>query len=95
MAKANEVRAKFTVRGTVQGVGFRLFVLQKAQECRLRGYTQNLPNGEVEVIVEGDKLFVGDLERSLHKGPLKAKVKEVVAVYSEPQGKFRTFEIKR
>jgi acylphosphatase len=95
MAKDKEVRAKFTIRGTVQGVGFRYFILQKAQESRLKGYTQNLPNGELEVIVEGEKMFIEDFEKTLQKGPSKAKVKEVAATWSESQGRFRTFEIKR
>ena len=47
MGKEKEVRARFTIRGVVQGVGFRYYVLQKAQESRLKGFTQNLPNGEV------------------------------------------------
>ncbi|WCL49774.1 acylphosphatase [Leptospira sp. GIMC2001] len=95
MGKEKDVRAKFIIRGAVQGVGFRYFVLQKAQEMRLKGYTQNLPNGEVEIVVEGEKIFLEDMERALQKGPTKAKVKEVVAVWQEAQGRFRTFEIKR
>lgn len=95
MGKEKELKAKFTVRGKVQGVGFRYYVLQKAQECRLKGYTQNLPNGEVEVVVEGDKLFIEDLERALHRGPSKADVKEVVTNWGEAEGKFRTFVIKK
>jgi acylphosphatase len=95
MGKEEQVRAKFVIRGTVQGVGFRYFVLQKAQESRLKGYTQNLPNGEVEVVVEGEKIFIEDMERGLQKGPTKAKVKEVVTTWGTAQGKFRTFEIKR
>ena len=95
MGKEKDVRAKFIIRGAVQGVGFRYFVLQKAQEMRLKGYTQNLPNGEVEIVVEGEKIFLEDMEKALQKGPTKAKVKEVVAVWQEAQGRFRTFEIKR
>lgn len=90
-----EKRARFTIRGTVQGVGFRYFVLQKAQELRLRGYTQNLPNGEVEVVAEGEEIFLQDLEKALQRGPSKAKVQECMVQWQEPQNKFRTFEIKR
>ena len=93
--KAEQVRAKFIIRGSVQGVGFRYFVLQKAQESRLKGYTQNLPNGEVEVMVEGEKIFIEDMEKALQKGPTKAKVSEVVTTWGTAQNRFRTFEIKR
>jgi acylphosphatase len=95
MGKDKDVRARFTVRGTVQGVGFRYYVLQKAQEMRLKGFTQNLPNGEVEVVAEGEKVFLEDMQRALQKGPPKAKVKEVITTWQDAQGKFRTFEIKR
>lgn len=95
MGKEAEVRAKFIIRGKVQGVGFRYYVLQKAQESRLSGFTQNLPNGEVEVVVEGEKIFIEDLERALQKGPTQAKVTEVVATWGKADGKFRTFQIKR
>jgi len=95
MGNEKNVRAKFTIRGTVQGVGFRYFVLQKAQEMRLKGYTQNLPNGEVEVVAEGEKVFLEDMERVLQKGPTKAKVTECLTIWAEAQNRFRTFEIKR
>ncbi|TGK01363.1 acylphosphatase [Leptospira langatensis] len=95
MAAKNDTRAKIRIRGTVQGVGFRYFVLQRAQECRLKGYTMNLPTGEVEVVVEGDKVFIEDLYKAVQRGPSKAKVTEATIQWEEPKGSFRTFEIKR
>ncbi|PJE04926.1 MAG: acylphosphatase [Leptospira sp.] len=95
MAKEKEVRARITIRGIVQGVGFRYYVLQKAQESRLKGYTQNLPNGEVEVVIEGEKLYIEDFEKAMHRGPTKAKVTDVSTIWQDAQGRFRTFEIKR
>lgn len=95
MGKSVEKRARLVARGIVQGVGFRYYILQKAQEMRLRGYTQNLPNGEVEAVVEGDKLFIEDLHRAMHRGPTKAKVKEVTIEWFDPKNDFRTFLIKR
>ncbi|TGK11425.1 acylphosphatase [Leptospira fletcheri] len=95
MATKNQTRAKIRIRGAVQGVGFRYFVLQRAQECRLTGYTMNLPSGEVEVVVEGDKVFIEDLYKAVQRGPSKAKVAETTILWEEPKGNFRTFEIKR
>ncbi|MCG6140165.1 acylphosphatase [Leptospira bourretii] len=95
MGKSEEARARILIRGTVQGVGFRYYVLQKAQEMRLKGYTQNLPNGEVEAVVEGDKLFIEDLYRAMQRGPTKAKVKDHVIEWSDPKNQFRTFLIKK
>ncbi|TGN17066.1 acylphosphatase [Leptospira idonii] len=95
MGKSIEKKARIVVRGTVQGVGFRYYIMQKAQEMRLKGYTQNLPNGEVEAVVEGDQLFIEDLYRAMQRGPTKAKVKDHIIEWGEPKGQFRTFSIKR
>lgn len=95
MAKSEEKRARIVVRGDVQGVGFRYYVMQKAQEMRLKGYVQNLPNGEVEAVVEGDKLFIDDIYRAMQRGPTKAKVNDHAIHWLDPKNDFRTFMIKR
>ena len=43
------------VSGIVQGVGFRYFIYRKAVELGLRGYVKNLFDGNVEIVVEGEK----------------------------------------
>jgi acylphosphatase len=95
LGKSEEGKARIVVRGFVQGVGFRYYIMQKAQEMRLKGYTQNLPNGEVEAVVEGDKLFIEDLYRAMQRGPTKAKVTDHVIEWGDPKNLFRTFSIKR
>ncbi|MBE7413312.1 MAG: acylphosphatase [Leptospiraceae bacterium] len=87
-------RAKIIVEGKVQGVGFRYFVLQKAQESRLKGFTQNLPSGEVETVVEGEKIFIEDFFKILQRGPSGSKVTNSSIRWEEPRNTFRTFEIK-
>ena len=94
MAKP-EAAAKIVARGKVQGVGFRYYILQRAQEMRLRGFTRNTPSGEVEVFVEGDKVFIEDMYRVMQKGPSAAKVTDTNIYWTEPTDKYRTFEIKR
>ena len=39
--------------GRVQGVGFRYTVSTIAKSFPVRGYVRNLPDGRVEVVVEG------------------------------------------
>jgi acylphosphatase len=95
LGKSEEKKARIIVRGSVQGVGFRYYIMQKAQEMRLKGYTQNLPNGEVEAVVEGDKLFIEDLYKAMQRGPTKAKVKDHAIEWGDPKNQFRTFSIKR
>jgi acylphosphatase len=48
-----DVRAVATVSGHVQGVGFRYFVREVAGAAGLTGSARNLPDGRVEVVLEG------------------------------------------
>ena len=51
--------------GTVQVVGFRFTATRVADDCGLAGYVQNLHDGQVECLVEGEPAdidaFVADL----------------------------------
>ena len=47
-------RVVAVVSGHVQGVGFRYFVRQLAVGAGLAGSARNLPDGRVEVVLEGD-----------------------------------------
>lgn len=51
------MRYKITVTGLVQGIGFRPFVAELAEELKLAGQVKNL-GGIVEIIVSGDKQAV-------------------------------------
>jgi acylphosphatase len=71
------VTTRFLVSGMVQGVGFRWFVARHARGLGLRGYARNLPDGSVEVVVDGRDESLPDLERLLHAGPTNARVEKV------------------
>ncbi len=49
----NVVRVVALVSGRVQGVGYRWFVRQTATARGLAGSATNLPDGRVEVVLEG------------------------------------------
>ena len=61
----------------VQGVGFRWFVARHARSLGLTGYARNLPDGSVEVIVDGPEEALPALERLLRSGPANAQVDRV------------------
>lgn len=65
------------VRGRVQGVGFRWFVVQWARQLGVRGHTRNLPDGSVEVVAVGDAAGVDALIQRLHAGPPASRVESV------------------
>ena len=69
---------RFQVFGMVQGVGFRWFVARHARSLGLHGYARNLPNGSVEVMVDGPEDAIPALERLLRTGPGNAQVDRVV-----------------
>ncbi len=65
---------RFVVRGLVQGVGFRYFVLRQATMLGLAGYTRNCSDGSVEVVAEGAEAALGELEGRLRVGPASSDV---------------------
>jgi acylphosphatase len=61
-----EARLTVWVRGRVQGVGFRWWVRRNALKLGLLGAAENLVDGRVKVVAEGDKesliVLLGRLE---------------------------------
>lgn len=70
-------QARYVVRGRVQGVGFRWFVLHEASALKLGGFVRNLADGSVEVLVRGPEQAIVQLERLLERGPGSARVDHV------------------
>lgn len=48
-------RYRIIFKGRVQGVGFRYQMAEQAEIFHLSGTAQNLPNGDVEVFLEGEE----------------------------------------
>lgn len=89
------IRVHLHINGRVQGVFFRDSTRQMAQSMGLTGYVKNLPDGRVEVVVEGEKENVDQLVKWCHTGPPGAIVSSV-EVHNEPYSdEFKIFEIRR
>ena len=71
MAQGTE-RATVYVRGDVQGVGFRFWTRAQARGLGLVGHAKNLPDGRVEVVVQGDGGAVDRLIALLQEDPTTA-----------------------
>lgn len=82
------------VRGLVQGVAFRWSTKTRARELGVAGWVGNLPDGSVEVWVEGPASAVEDLLRWLERGPPAARVEAVEVTDVTPSGAER-FEVRR
>jgi acylphosphatase len=68
---------RYVVSGRVQGVGYRYFVLRKADVIGVAGFARNLPDGSVEVVAEGSEEALSHLETALREGPAFAEVANV------------------
>lgn len=82
------------VRGSVQGVGFRYFVVEKAVALGLHGYARNQNDGEVEVLAQGPRPALEHLLMLLHKGPSAAHVSEVKSTWREPTEHVSGFHVR-
>ena len=66
-------RARFVVRGIVQGVNFRAQAVREAKARGVTGCVWNRPDDAVEVIAEGDAASLVALEAWLARGPRLAR----------------------
>ena len=86
MAHGDEQRFTALVRGAVQGVGFREFVRRNAIDLRLAGYAENLDDGRVEVVAEGERDDLELLLVRMRTGPAHAEVEEIELTWGQAGG---------
>ena len=70
---------RLLVEGRVQGVGFRWFVMTRAQRLGLGGWVRNLPDGRVEVVAFGSSEAMAALEAEVREGPAGAHVTRITS----------------
>ncbi|WP_447980304.1 acylphosphatase [Candidatus Nitrospira bockiana] len=93
MERASWIRAHVSVRGDVQGVGYRAYAHRMAREAGLCGGVRNLPDGRVEVQVEGEAQAVERFLDALRIGPPLARVDQVEVERQAPTGSWSDFRI--
>jgi acylphosphatase len=78
--------------GRVQGVGFRYTVQNLAENHAVGGFVRNLPNGNVEVIAEGEpgevEQFLSAIDRRM-AGYIEEKTEQ-----DQVSGGYRAFRIR-
>jgi len=82
------------VRGWVQGVGYRYFVVNNALALGLRGYARNLRDGSVEVLAQGTRSKLERLLTLLQRGPAAAEVHEVHTQWGLPTEHLSGFHVR-
>ncbi len=83
-----------TIRGRVQGVGFRYFVLHEAMRGGVTGWVANRPDGAVECLAEGDPRDLDELLEALREGPPGADVERVEVRWLPATGGFGDFGVR-
>ena len=79
--------------GTVQGVGFRYFVLQTARRFGLTGYVRNLDNGMVEIEVQGDEAALDQFLKRVRRGNGYSSIDRLTIRSIEARPSERSFEV--
>ncbi|KAI0629707.1 Acylphosphatase-like domain-containing protein [Trametes polyzona] len=67
----------FRVKGKVQGVFFRVFARDTAQQLGVVGWVKNDPCGDVIGTAQGEEEALAKFKEALHKGPPHAQVSGV------------------
>ncbi len=89
----NSVGAQLTIRGFVQGVGYRYYCYRMARSLGLTGWVRNSPDGSVLAVAEGDRSLIEELIKELRVGPPAANVTDVDVAWTEYSGRFRNFDV--
>ncbi|MGC8634046.1 MAG: acylphosphatase [Candidatus Limnocylindrales bacterium] len=89
-----ERAVEITVRGYVQGVGFRWYASREAASLGVTGWVANRPDGSVAVVAEGDPSAIDSLIAALREGPPGASVASVDVRDRIATGGFGRFEIR-
>ena len=85
-ASGGRVRLDATVRGRVQGVGYRVFALREAMARGLDGSVANLGDGSVRVVAEGSRRDLESLLVILGEGPPAGWVDGVLTCWEPARG---------
>lgn len=86
-------RVLLTISGKVQGVCFRRYSLQKANEFGLTGYVKNLDNGNVAVLLQGGSNAVDRFIAWSHEGAPQSHVQDVLVEEDEADNIYLDFSI--
>ena len=87
------VRRRVFYSGRVQGVGFRFTTVHVSRQFDVTGFVRNLPDGRVEMVVEGQ---TDQVDRFLVDvvSAMEGAIVDVDSHELEPTGEFASFEVR-
>ena len=87
------IRVHILISGKVQGVFFRQAMKVTSIKNSVYGSVQNLNDGRVEAILEGDADNVNTVIEWCYNGPANSRVESVEVKTEEPTGLFSSFDV--
>ncbi len=88
-----KIARHLSISGRVQGVFFRAWSSEQADELGVSGWIRNRPDGHVEAHVEGEQASVEQMIDRLRCGPPDARV-ENVRIWDADVCDFDDFEVR-
>ena len=79
-------RVQVTVRGDVQGVGYRYTMRMVAREAGVAGWVRNRRDGTVEAEIEGTPAQVEEVLAWMAEGPPGSRVEAATVTVAAPTG---------
>ncbi|MBP0446879.1 acylphosphatase [Roseomonas sp. SSH11] len=71
------------IRGRVQGVGYRDWLVREASAAGLTGWVRNRADGSVEALLAGEEPAVGSVLLAARHGPPLARVEKIEESFAE------------
>jgi acylphosphatase len=87
------IRRTYIVHGHVQGVGFRATAREIAERHPVTGYVKNLPDGTVELVMEGEPREMEKAAEDI-RNVMRRWVTRFLFGESPATGEFQGFEIR-
>lgn len=88
-------RLQIYYSGRVQGVGFRYAVKALAAGFDVAGIVRNLPDGRVELAIEGRRSELEDFRRAVQDSEVGGLIRQEEVIWSPAKNEFRGFDIVR
>lgn len=88
------VRRHVFLYGRVQMVGFRYYIIRLAERHGMKGFVRNLPDGSLEIVIEGEQERVSTFIAEAKKGPPAARVEKTEVINEKPAEEFDSFTVR-
>ena len=86
-------RLHLVFKGRVQGVGFRFTAERIALELGVKGWVRNLPNGDVEIVMEGSEPEINETLERIQQSALGKHIKKCDKNWQDYRKEFTEFRV--